>query len=256
MGIVNRQLCVRMAGAATIIALGLVDAQAQTNDKTTYKTYQAKDTAAALRHLNRNITFGGHATHIDADTEGGSNIDQWLPSADLSAAWLFSNGAYIAGKVDYTNFAPKVGSGAGRSKFHYQDIGGQVDLGWGFLVDERLLVTPHVTYAHHNGSYKFHGYKWHGNTNYIGAGLKTDYAASERLIATLDWTLGKNFSNRMDHTGMGSGFAAAVKGEVDYRVIGNWHGVANVTYRHNRFGSSGLKETDNVGLGGGVRYTF
>lgn len=253
---VNRQLCVRITGASVIIMLGVLDAQAQTNTEAGYQTEQNESTGAALQHLNRNITLGGHATHIDADTEGGGNIDQWLPSADLSAAWLFSNGAYIAGKIDYTNFAPKVGSGAGRSKFHYQDIGGRVDLGWGFLVDERLLVTPHVTYTHHNGSYKFHGYKWHGNTNYIGAGLKTDYAASERLIATLDWTLGSNFSNRMDQNGIGSGFAASVKGEVDYRVLGNWHGVANVTYDHNRFGSNGLQETNNVGLGGGIRYTF
>lgn len=215
---------------------------------------QTESTSTALMHLNRHVTLEGKATHIHTDIDNASRtIDKWLPSGHLGLSWLFANGAYIDLEGSYTGLSPDVTILGQKHSLHYQDISGQAKLGWGFPVNDRLLLIPHVTYAHAYGSYKYLDIKWHSNANYMGGGLKTDFAFTRRLIGTFDWSVGGNFSNRAVHTDLGSGIAAMAKGEIDYRVINNWHAVGNVTYQHNSFK---YLDKDDVALGAGVRFTF
>ncbi len=167
-------------------------------------------------------------------------LSGWEPGLDAKASvmkdlWGISN-VYAAVRFSYTNGTSSVGpTPPYNGSYNRQNEDLDVELGKGFLITDRFLLTPFI-----QGGYMDLQSSAFNATNtttngFVGLGLRGDYALTERLVVTgrLGWaeTVGGNLNTPANYNfGYGDGPLWQAGIGLDYLVYRNIHLYGGVDY--------------------------
>jgi hypothetical protein len=260
---------------------------------------QAQDYASqgnatpAVVSVNREFyaAFDGQDTNyketLPADVPGHDREQGWTPGFGVGARWMgqafgvdnvfasidyhrqSGNLTYI-GTISGTNTPLDATSG-----LITNDVVGE--LGRGFLISPRLLITPVIQAGYHS---------WHrnlgaGNTEdyshvLLGAAVRADYALTPRMVASLRLGVAGMIDPKIDihyqgdyNQGLGGSAVLQAGGKIDYALTPQVHIFAAADAQHFSYGRSkgspfGTDQiifepdstTTQLVVGGGVAYAF
>ncbi len=110
-----------------------------------------------------------------------------------------------------------------------------VELGKGFLITDKFLLTPFIQGGYTNLQTSIDNATTTTTNSFVGLGLRGDYALTDRLVVTgrLGWaeTVGGNFSGRFNYSlgyGDGPGYQAGIG--LDYLLYSHIHLYGGVDY--------------------------
>lgn len=289
------------------MALGLAftgGAQAATwqnshNTQTHWRKSHQLHTVNPLISLHRQASAGFSATYQHyAEHNASQTLDEehgWMPTYHSGISWMFEQ-SFMPGHLYFevnssygwgmTTYSGSTQSGTPvTTTTHNQIVNISGKMGDGFLVNSKLMVLPYLAYGHRywdrglGGPTPYHEYY---DSNYIGAGVATDYRLTRKLTLTGDVMAASTFANSMDmhipttqtvHFALGDKALVRLSLKADYSVSRHWGVYGGVRYTRFQFGHSGSQPvyhngsqvgmmsepdstTNDVSLISGVRYKF
>ena len=217
-----------------------------------------------IKASNNQLVFGIMSTNVDytetgdgisapsgtLDTEKGrvpgyslsisTMQDLWLGNDYIEAEYDHASGntEYVGGLVGPppTPYGSVVGT-SGATMTNYSGRYGE-----GFIVNDLLMLTPYVEFAHHEWD---RGVNWGElyTGNYSGIGVLGQYSPVSRLVLSANALFGRTFGNNIDITGAFSGALGdsnlyRAGAAADYAFTNNFHLNVGVDYTSFSYGIS------------------
>lgn len=225
-------------------------------------------------HKNVSVSEGAfyqhyreHVNNQTLDKETG-----WMPVFNASASYISPNRyLFLKGSIQYTEGNTNYTSLYTTSHTGNQIVSGDIEAGKGFLITNRFMVTPFVSYGHRFWQRKL-SYTENYNLNYIGAGINADYQVSPRLIVSAQGFGGSTFDNTLNtpatHVTYNLGNKPIVKASLkaNYQIMNHWSIFSSLNYNYFRFGKSQINTrydtyepnstTQEASVDFGIRYLY
>lgn len=167
-------------------------------------------------------------------------LSGWQPGLDAKASvmkdlWGISN-VYAALRFTFNDGQSSVGpTPPYAGSYNRQTENLNIELGKGFLITNRFLLTPFIQGGYTNLQSSAFDATNTTTNGFVGLGLRGDYALTDRLVLTgrLGWaeTVGGNFNTSENYNfGYGDGPMWQAGIGLDYLVYGNIHLYGGVDY--------------------------
>ncbi len=173
---------------------------------------------------------------------GGASAEYsgWQPGLDAKASvmkdlWGISN-VYAAARFNFNDGESSLGpSPAYAGTFNRQTENLGVELGKGFLITDKFLLTPFIQGGYTNLQSSIANVTTTTANGFVGLGLRGDYALTDRLVVTgrLGWaeTLGGNINTGAnENVGYGNGPMWQAGIGLDYLLYSHVHLYGGVDY--------------------------
>ncbi len=244
---------IRLAAALSslLISLPVLAAEGTTNTiLNTNNQFRVDYTNTKIDYTETGGAYGTMGGTLD--TENG-NVNGYQISLSTMRNWLFGND-YIYLQYDHSNGDTSyVGQPANNTVNTYGSLTGTdgaelenyfARYGKGFAISNAMMLTPYFELGHHSWQRDVNAGEVYANRWY-GIGLLAQYAATQKMVITLNGMVGNNYGSDITVAGT---FAGSLQNSstyrlgasMDYAITQQWHANLGVQYTSFKYGYSGM----------------